>query len=166
MVTTKDVNGPLGSVEASDAERAIRRAILLYCKGIDTCDADTVMEAFHSDATTDYGAAQGKAADFAKGATSKLREYAIATKHFPSDSLITFTSATTADVETQVIAWHRCSNERGEYLENFAGRYWDSFECRDGDWRIVHRRLTHDWDILHTVEPAFPAGRYHPSPRK
>jgi hypothetical protein len=60
MPTINDVNGPLGSVEAADAERAIRRAILLYCKGIDTCDADTVMEAFHADATTDYGAAQGK----------------------------------------------------------------------------------------------------------
>jgi hypothetical protein len=96
MPTINDVNGPLGSVEAADAERAIRRAILLYCKGIDTCDADTVMKAFHADATTDYGAAQGKAADFAKGATSKLREYAISTKHFPSDSLITFTSATNA----------------------------------------------------------------------
>ena len=166
MATTKDVNGPFSSAEAADAQRAIRRALLLYCKGIDTCDADMVMEAFHPDATADYGAVKGSAADFAKGATSKLREYAIATKHFPSDSLITFTSTTTADVETQVIAWHRCSNERGEYLENFAGRYWDSFECRNGDWRIAHRRLTHDWDILHMVEPAFPAGRYNPSPRK
>ena len=166
MAKISEVNGPLGSIEAADAERAIRRAILLYCKGIDTCDADLVMQAFHADATTDYGAAQGAAADFAKGATAKLREYAIATKHFPSDSIINFTSATEAEVETQIIAWHRCSNERGEYLENFAGRYWDTFECRDGDWRIAHRKLAHDWDILHNVEPAFPSGRYHPSPRR
>ena len=166
MATAAEVNGPLASVDAADAERAIRRAILQYCKGIDTCDAELVMKAFHADATADYGAMQGPAADFAKGATAKLREYAIATKHFPSDSLIEFTSATTAEVETQVIAWHRCSNEQGEYLENFAGRYFDSFECRNGDWRIAHRRLTHDWDIKHMVEPAFPAGRYHPSPRK
>ena len=166
MPSIEEVNGPLGSLEAADAERAIRRAILTYCKGVDMCDAALLMQAFHGDATTNYGAVNGLAADFAQAVTVKLRNYAIATKHFPSDSIINFTSRTTAEVETQVIAWHRCSNERGEYLENFAGRYWDSFECRDGDWRIAHRTLTHDWDILHMVEPAFPPGRYNPSPRK
>jgi hypothetical protein len=165
MTTASELNGPLTPAEAVEAERAMRRCILNYCRGIDRCDAGLVASAFHADGTVDYGSTKGLGSDFAKNATTSLRAYAIATKHFPSDSIFEFTSRTTAESETQVLAWHRCSNDGGEYLENFAGRYFDTFELRDGDWRISHRRLTHDWDAKFMVEPAFTPGRFVPSPR-
>ena len=122
MTTPQELNGPLSPEAAIAAERAMRRCILNYCLGIDRCDPELVASAFHGDGTADYGSFKGLGADFAKHATTSLRGYAIATKHFPSDTVFSFTSLTTAEAETQVLAWHRCSNDGGEYLENFAGR--------------------------------------------
>jgi len=165
MTSAHDVNGPLSPEQAVAAERAIQRCILNYCRGIDRCDPELVASSFFEDGTVDYGSFKGLGSVFAKNATTSLRNNAVATKHFPAAPVIDFTSATTAESETQVLAWHRCSNEGGEYLENFAGRYFDQLELRDGEWRIAHRTLTHDWDAKFMVEPAFTPGRFNPSPR-
>jgi SnoaL-like domain len=149
------------------AERAIRRRLLEYCRGIDRCDADLVAGVYHPDGTDDHGSFQGLGVDFARYATDALARHAIATSHVIGDSLIDFLDSTTADVETPVTAVHRVRDEAsgGEVLERFGGRYFDRFECRDGDWRISERRLTWDWDTLEPIDPAFPPGRFTPSPR-
>lgn len=165
MVRPETVDGPLDREAAAAAERAIRRCLADYCRGIDRCDADLVASVYHADASDDHGSFIGRGVDFARLATAKLRSHALATTHIIGQPIIDFTSATSADVETQVIAWHRVADADGEFLENFCGRYFDRFECREGDWRIVERRLTHDWDNKVRVEPAFPPGTFTPSPR-
>jgi ketosteroid isomerase-like protein len=152
--------------DAVVAEREIRRRLLDYCRGIDRCDADLVASVYHPDATDDHGGFSGSGIDFARYATEKLREHAEATMHVIGDSLIDFTSDTTADVETPVLAWHRCRDDDGPYLERFGGRYFDTFERRDGAWKITHRLVTHDWDAKERVTPAFPPARFTPSPRR
>ncbi len=89
------------------------------------------------------------------------KELGCATRFVHTD----FTSLLTADVETPIMALHRCRGDDGEFFERFGGRYFDHFECRDGDWRIAHRKLTQDWDTKELVEPAFVPNRFHPSPR-
>jgi hypothetical protein len=149
------------------AERAIRRRLLEYCRGIDRCDAALVAGVYHPDGTDDHGNFKGLGVDFAGYATDALARHALATSHVIGDSLIDFVDATTADVETPVLASHRVRDAAtgGEALERFAGRYFDRFECRDGDWRISERRLTWDWDTREVIDPAFPPGRFTPSPR-
>lgn len=165
MVRPETVDGPLDARSAAAAERAIRRCLVDYCRGIDRCDADLVASVYHSDATDDHGSFVGLGVDFARLATAKLRSYARATTHFIGEPIIDFVSPTVAEVETPVLAWHRVTDAHGEFLENFCGRYFDRFECRDGDWRIADRRLTHDWDNKVPVDPAFPPGTFSPSPR-
>jgi len=85
------------------------------------------------------------------------------------DSLFDWVDAATVEVETPVLAIHRCAGddpEEGEYLERFGGRYFDRFEQRDGDWRIAERKLTWDWDTRESVTRAFPPDRFRPSPRQ
>jgi hypothetical protein len=147
------------------AERAIRRRLLDYCRGIDRCDADLVASVYHPDGTDDHGAFHGLGRDFAVYATERLRRHAEATMHVVGDSLFDFRNAALAEVETPVLAWHRCRDADGSYLERFGGRYFDTFECRDGEWRIAHRLLTRDWDAVERITPAFPEGRFTPSPR-
>lgn len=147
------------------AEREIRRRLLDYCRGIDRCDADLVASVYHPDATDDHGGFKGLGLDFARYATEKLRAHARATTHVIGDSIIEFRDDRTADVETPVLAWHRCRDADGDYLERFGGRYFDTFEQRDGAWKITHRLVTHDWDAFERVQPAFPPGRFTPSPR-
>ena len=120
---------------------------------------------YHPDGTDDHGAFCGSGAEFARHVTDRLRARADATMHVVGDSIIDFTGADTAEVETPVLAWHRCRDGEGGYLERFGGRYFDTFERRTGEWRIRHRRLTWDWDAKERIEPAFPAGRFEPSPR-
>ncbi len=165
MVRPDQHDATLSASEAAVAERAIRRCLVDYCRGIDRCDADLVASVYHPDATDDHGSFVGLGIDFARRATGKLRTYARATTHFIGEPVIDFESASVAHVETPVLAWHRVADDRGEFLENFCGRYFDRFECRDGDWRIADRRLTHDWDNKVRVENAFPPGTFAPSPR-
>jgi hypothetical protein len=147
------------------AEREIRRRLLDYCRGIDRCDAELVASVYHHDAIDDHGGFKGSGLDFARYATEKLRNHAEATTHMVGDSIIDFTGPDRAEVETPVLAWHRCRDAEGPYLERFGGRYFDTFERRDGAWKISHRLVTHDWDALERVTPAFPPDRFTPSPR-
>jgi SnoaL-like domain len=147
------------------AERAIRRRLLDYCRGIDRCDATLVASVYFEDSTDEHGTFSGLGVDFARYATDRLRAHAEATHHVIGDSIIDFDDDRTARVETPVLAVHRCRDTDGPYLERFGGRYLDTFECREGDWRIRHRVVAWDWDAKERVEPAFPAGRFTPSPR-
>jgi hypothetical protein len=148
------------------AERAIRRRLLDYCRGIDRCDADLVASVYFDDSTDDHGGFTGLGVDFARYATERLREHAEATQHVIGDSIIDFDDERTAQVETPVLAVHRCRDAEGPFLERFGGRYLDTFECRGGEWRIRHRVVTWDWDARERIEPAFPAGRFTASPRR
>ncbi len=165
MTIPAAMNGPLSAVDAVAAERAIRRCLLDYCRGVDRLDEAMIASVFHADGTADYGTFNGLGASFARGVTRMLHSHAVATTHFLGDSFIEFTSPTTAETETQVLAWHRVRDNDGEFLEKFAGRYHDRFECRGGDWRVAHRRLTHDWDAIERVTNAFAPDTFHPSPR-
>jgi SnoaL-like domain len=147
------------------AERAIRRRLLDYCRGIDRCDAALVASVYFDDSTDEHGTFSGLGVDFARYATDRLRAHAEATQHVVGDSIIDFDDDRTARVETPVLAVHRCRDADGPYLERFGGRYLDTFECRAGDWRIRHRVVAWDWDAKERIEPAFPAGRFTPSPR-
>lgn len=147
------------------AEAAIRRRLLEYCRGIDRCDAALVAGCYHDDGTDDHGSFKGLGREFATYATASLSRHALSTTHMIGDSLFDWVDDATVDVETQVMAAHRCANDDGEYLERFGGRYFDRFTERDGDWRIAERKLTWDWDTLEPVTRAFPPGRFQPSPR-
>ena len=48
-----------------------------------------------------------------------------------------------ANVESYFMAFH-AQNEGGRAF--VTGRYLDQFTCRDGDWRIAHRRVVIDSD--------------------
>ncbi len=149
-----------------DVVREIRRRLLEYCRGIDRCDAALVASVYHPDGTDDHGSFVGLGSDFAVYATDALRRHALATSHVIGDSLYAVVDETTVDVETQVMAVHRCADgEGGEYLERFGGRYFDRFVQRDGAWKIADRKLTWDWDTREPVQRAFPPGRFTPSPR-
>ena len=148
------------------AEAVIRRRLLEYCRGIDRCDAALVAAVYHPDGTDDHGSFQGLGSEFAVYATQSLARHALATSHVIGDSLFDWVDAATVDVETQVLATHRCAGDDGEYLERFGGRYFDRFEQRDGDWRIAERKLTWEWDVREPVTRAFPPDRFRPSPRQ
>ena len=148
-----------GELDALIAERAIRRKLLEYCRGIDRCDAGLVASVYHPDATDDHGSYRGPAQEFALRATAQLRETCEATMHALGDSLIDL-DGDVAHVETYVLAFHRRHDADGPFLEKFGGRYLDRFERREGKWLIAERTCVREWDAVERVELAFRPGRF------
>jgi hypothetical protein len=82
----------------------------------------------------------------------------------------------TAHREAYFLAFHRLVRDGATVDLLFAGRYVDRLERRDGEWRIAHRVVVHDWSRIDPVAETFPGldqfvhGRrapddlvYHPS---
>ena len=141
-------------------ERAIRRRLVEYCRGVDRGDAELVASIYHPDGTDDHGSFKGLGADFAAYVTTRLAERYQATMHTIGNTTIRFAGPDTAHVESHVCARQRRDDDRGPVLETFGGRYIDRFERRDGEWRIAHRVLLHEWDKVEHIALAFPPDRY------
>lgn len=141
-------------------ERAIERRLVDYCRGVDRGDAHLVASVYHPDGTDDHGSFKGLGVDFARYVTSRLSTRYEATMHTVGNTVIRFAGPDVAHVESHVCARQRRRDEHGAVLETFGGRYVDRFECREGEWKIAHRTVVHEWDQLERIEPAFPPGRF------
>ena len=142
-------------------ERAIQRRLVDYCRGVDRGDAALVASVYHPDATDDHGSFKGLGIDFAEYVTSRLRDRYDATMHSIANTVIDFTADDTARVESHVCARQRRIDDDGlVVVETFGGRYVDRFEQRDGEWKIAHRTVVHEWDKVEHVDLAFPPGRF------
>jgi len=113
-------------------------------RGIDRCDADLVRECFHPDATDDHGLFKGTALEFVDW-VMPLLETMERTQHVIGQSLIEV-SGDRAAGESYFVAHHTIRTPDGDVLMIAAGRYLDTFERRDGDWKISHRHAIYDWN--------------------
>jgi hypothetical protein len=142
------------------AEREIHRRLFDYCRGVDRGDAALVASAYHRDGTDDHGSFKGLGVDFAEYVMSRLAGRYHSTMHTIGNVLVDFDGRDVAHVESHVCARQRREDERGHVLETFGGRYIDRFERRDGEWKIAHRLVVHDWDKVEHVELGFPPEKF------
>ena len=115
-------------------------------KGIDRCDADMVRECFQPDATDDHGMFKGTAEEFIAW-VMPLLETMKRTQHVIGQSLVEV-SGDKAASESYFIAHHTIATPDGDIFMIAAGRYLDSFERRDGTWKISHRHAIYDWNSV------------------
>jgi hypothetical protein len=55
-------------------------------------------------------------------------------------------SRATASCESYFVGYHRMKDQQNRPFDMFVGgRYLDEFEERDGEWRIVRRKVVFDW---------------------
>lgn len=164
VLTYRAINfGREGTAVADDLqrlldERAIRRILLDYCRGIDRCDRDLIAGVYHPDATDDHGGYVGTGVGFADYVVERLTGDYDATLHFLGDSCIDFVDDDTAEVETYVLAQHR--RDDPATIVHFGGRYLDRMERRNGEWKIAERLVVREWDKTESVELAWPAHRF------
>lgn len=136
----------MGEAEIDEvrAHREIHAALLSYTRGIDRLDADAIAAAFHPGATLDFGSGIHSIEEFAPYAVRSLRDSYDATQHRISNTAIEL-HGDAARVETYVLAFHIELGPDGRILHTFNGRYVDTFERRDGAWKIARRILRRDW---------------------
>jgi hypothetical protein len=134
-------------VSQLEAERAIRRALQGYCRGVDRLDPVLIARAYHPDAWDDRGDLhRGPASQVASKVVERLSRATEHTVHFLGDSTFDF-EGDRAYVETYVTVHLQARDAEGRYVDRFLGRYVDRFERRDGEWRIADRKVVHDLDF-------------------
>lgn len=144
------------TLEEMLAEAAIRDIQIRYCRACDRMDFDLLRSCFHPDATTRYGFFGGSVDAFIASARAQLPHFA-ATTHNTGNQLVEV-QGESAWAEHYTVATHRIAADEIGPERDFvtAVRYVDRLECRDGDWRIVHRELILDWtrsDPVAVIDP-------------
>lgn len=153
------------TIDTLIAEREIARVLLLYARGIDRLDLALVERCFHPDAVLRYGDDTTPAA-FAANAARGLGAYRF-TQHRVGNAVIDV-EGEFAWCESYCLAIHRIPGADGGPDRDFlwGGRYVDRFERRDGEWRILHRTVVHDYTRIDPVRetwegaPAFTQGQH------
>lgn len=133
------------------AKEEISEALLAYARGVDQVDLDLIRSVFHSGAIADYGRMfQGSAEEFAAFIGEVHPPMETHTHHL-SNIYITV-DGDRAGSEAYVNVRARMRGDEGEATDlTYFGRYVDTWERREGIWRIAHRRYLHSQDEMWPV---------------
>jgi hypothetical protein len=127
------------------ARDAIREVLGSYARAIDRGDAALLKSCYHADAIEEHGGNYtGNAHDYVDAAIPRVMRMG-AMQHLLGTSFIDL-QGNTAWVETYVWTFVRFESDE-RCVDTFTGgRLIDRFECRDGAWKIAHRRTVFDWN--------------------
>src|SRR5580658_724968 len=121
----------------------IRERIARLARGEDRRSADIISSCYWPDATTDYGVFQGSFKQYLAWVvpgSDAIKN----TQHVLGQSVIDM-GGNHARAETQVISYHRVAMGEEERDTCIGGRYLDSLQKREGEWRIAQRTMLYDW---------------------
>ncbi|MGI9623082.1 MAG: nuclear transport factor 2 family protein [Acidimicrobiales bacterium] len=143
------------SSEELAAKDAIRDVVMRYCRGVDRLDVELLKTCYHSDSYDDHGHFKGNGHDFAEFIVESLPKRTHHSTHSVGNVLIELdvNNPDRATAESYSLAYLRRTADDGtEWLDFFSGRYVDRFEKREGDWRIAHRVVVHDWSASASLD--------------
>jgi hypothetical protein len=141
------------------ARQQVNDALIRYCWGIDRGDLKLVLSAFHDDAIDNHSGFEESAVE--RFTRTVAQASTMRTSHNLANVLIQL-DGTRAGVQSYFTARHQFDHEDKTFNWVIAGRYVDRFECRDAEWRIVHRTVVYDFEwfdeagtrpIGHPAEP-------------
>lgn len=159
------------------AKHEIRDVLARYARGVDRADEAMLRSCYFEDSIEQHGPNyDGNAMEYITGAMERLKLMGDMA-HYLCQSHIEL-DGDTARVETYVLTFARFDGNDevsggvdGKVDTMTGGRICDRFECRDGEWRIAHRRVAFDWNsdvpstqswclgMFDTSAPGFHAGR-------
>jgi hypothetical protein len=128
-------------------ERDIRRLLAEYVHGCDRGDAAVMGSVYAPESWDDHGRVKAPGPEFSQVMTDKLIPESCETlSHLLGQSLIEI-DGDTAKSETYYIAVTRSTNEGVPMCNQLGGRYIDSLERIDGEWKVKQRVCLRDWSI-------------------
>ena len=149
----------MDAIEESLQRERIRNVVHNYCRAIDERRFDDVMKSFSADAKIKHGSYEGPAKNFI-GFLSNILNNMYVTLHNLGGIIVTFEGDDLAHSHATFSSFHRISGEHaqaGPVTTNgvetdwiVAGRYRDTLRLIDGEWKIINRIGSTDWD---RVEP-------------
>lgn len=150
-------------------ESDIEKVLKLYCRAIDRLDLELLKSIYHPDATDDHGIFSGNAHEFAEFIVSTMRENILDGMHTVTHCTIDV-DGNFATSEAYYSAYQLCRGGEDFVKEFFgeryaeeqrqngtidnshdffnAGRYIDLFERREGQWKVLRRKITSEWNVI------------------
>jgi len=120
----------------------ITERLLAYTRGLDRCDRELLLSAYHPDAIDDHGVFVGSPSEYADWSFAYYHEHQFSNSHTLTNIQIEL-DGDVADVESH---WFSAAmSEPDRTLSILGGRYIDRFERRDGRWGIAARKCVVDW---------------------
>ncbi len=150
----------------------IEQVLKLYCRAIDRLDVALLKSIYWPEATDDHGSFSGNAHEFADYVTASMKEIVVDGMHAVMQSVIDVDGnfataksyyfayqqtvggkdAVTAFYGERYAAEQEQAGKIGKGQDFFCGgRYVDLFEKRNGEWKILRRQITNEWN---TVSPS------------
>lgn len=126
------------------AKDDIRNVLTHYCRAVDRKDGELLRDVYWEDAYDDHILYTGGVDGLVEHAISFTKD--MPTHHFIGNILIELDDADHAFVETYYHAYHLVPDAEADVSRDLVllGRYLDSFERRDGKWKIARRICTVD----------------------
>lgn len=147
----------------------IEHVLKIYCRAIDRCDLDLLKTVYHPDGTDDHGSFSGNAMEFAEIIIPSLREGILDGMHTVTHCTIEVNGdfatsesyywayqrthggeeAVTAFFGADYAAKAKTEGAIDQYQDYYCGgRYIDLFERRNGQWKILRRKITNEWNDI------------------
>jgi hypothetical protein len=123
---------------------AIRTCVARLARGEDRRSAELIRACWWPEARFDYGVHNGDFETYLAWVVPGA-EAIKDTQHLLGQTYVEL-AGNTAKVETQVFSYHRVDMGAGDHDTCIGGRYLDTFEKRDGAWRIADRVMLYDWE--------------------
>lgn len=129
----------------------IRDQLMRYSRGVDRFDAQLIDSVYWPDAWDEHGPAGTlRGADCSRVLIGRMRANYKVQQHCLCNILIEL-KGDTAYVESYFLNFLVIDRNGRDVTRSFGGRYIDRFERRNGEWRIAHRVMVHDWSRLDEV---------------
>jgi hypothetical protein len=127
---------------------AIEDCLHRYCHAVDRCDAELLRAVYWPDGTDDHVFWSGNAMDFVDFCIPILKSRG-QSLHAISNIMMRFSGDAEARVQCYYDAIERVIRKDGSANDvTFVGRYLDRFEKREGEWKILARKVVIDsWRI-------------------
>lgn len=124
----------------------ITRLLHQVARATDRGDQQLFADAYHADGQDFHGVANGHVSGIVS-ALGDMNGWCVASHHSITNIDIRL-DGDHADVESYYTAFHRRSDETGEWDELLLGRYVDRIERREGVWKIAKRICIFDWSSI------------------
>lgn len=147
----------------------IEHVLKLYCRAIDRCDLELLKTVYHPDGTDDHGSFSGNAMEFADIIIPSLRDGILDGMHTVTHCTIDVEGdfatsesyywayqrahggeeAVSAFFGPDYAAKAKADGTIDQYQDYYCGgRYIDLFERRNGQWKILRRKITNEWNDI------------------
>ncbi len=133
------------TIETVIAKQDISDVIMRYARAIDRADGPLLHSCYWENAIEEHGSTyNGPAHDYIDAAMERLllgdvMMHNVANIHIEMEGDIAW-------VETYLVTFARFKKDGEPWDTLTGGRIFDKFEQRDGEWRILHRKMAFDWN--------------------